>query len=99
MRRQPRLTDGDGRGPEGAPVEVAVAQHAAAGALEHQVVGALPGRGRGDLLGQEPGGGTCFYPESGWLSSPAWLRSMWCFRGAMAVIGWTFEYLRGEHAV
>jgi len=24
----------------------------------------------------------CFYSESGWLSSPAWLRSMWRFRGA-----------------
>src|SRR5665647_2654635 len=23
----------------------------------------------------------CFYLESGWLSSPAWLRSMWRFRG------------------
>jgi hypothetical protein len=55
VRRQPRLTDGDGRGSEGAPVEVAVAQHAAAGALEHQIIGALLGKGRGDLLGQEPG--------------------------------------------
>ena len=42
-------------GSKGAPVEVAVAQHAAAGALEHQIIGALPGKGRGDLLGQEPG--------------------------------------------
>src|SRR5664280_3587786 len=55
VRRQPRLTDGDGRRPEGGPVEVAVAQHTAAGALEHQIIGALPGKGRGDLLGQEPG--------------------------------------------
>jgi len=23
----------------------------------------------------------CFYPESGWLSSPAWLRSVWRFGG------------------
>jgi hypothetical protein len=55
VRRQPRLTDGDGRRPEGAPVEVAVAQHTAAGALEHQIIAALPGKGRGDLLGQEQG--------------------------------------------
>src|SRR5664280_1284122 len=42
-------------GPKRAPVEVAFAQHAAAGALEHQIIGTLPGKGRGDLLGQEPG--------------------------------------------
>ena len=28
---------------------------AAAGALEHQIIGTPPGTGRGDLLGQEPG--------------------------------------------
>ncbi len=55
VRREPRLTYGEGRGCEGAPIEVAVAQHAAADALEHQIIGALPGKGRGDLLGQEPG--------------------------------------------
>jgi hypothetical protein len=42
-------------GSKGAPVEVAFAQLAAAGALEHQIIGTLPGKGRGDLLGQEPG--------------------------------------------
>ena len=44
VRREPRLTDGQVRGCEGAPIEVAVAQHAAAGALEHQIIGALPGK-------------------------------------------------------
>ncbi|HXR68265.1 MAG TPA: hypothetical protein VN712_06485 [Dermatophilaceae bacterium] len=55
MWRQLGLTDRLGRVGKRAPVEVPVAQHAAAGVLEHKVVGVLPGRGRGDLLGQEPG--------------------------------------------
>ena len=42
-------------GSKRAPVEVAFAQHAAASALEHQIIGALPGNGRSDLLGQESG--------------------------------------------
>jgi hypothetical protein len=56
MRRQLWLSDRLGRVCERAPVEVPVAQHTAAGALEDQVIGALPGEGRGDLLGQELGG-------------------------------------------
>jgi len=52
VRCEVRLADRPGGRPEGAPVEVAVTQHPAAGVLEDEVVGTLASDRGGDLFGE-----------------------------------------------